>query len=115
LEKTNVDAALETIIGMIVGAVAKLLVLGRDPGGISFTMILGIAGSIVVTYLGIWVSLLVVPGRAGSGLHLAPRWSPLTQISNIPYCNVRGPQVVGTVLIWWEAERWRLRRIFLEI
>jgi uncharacterized membrane protein YeaQ/YmgE (transglycosylase-associated protein family) len=42
----------EAIIGMIVGAVAKLLMPGKDPGGIWVTMILGIAGSIVATYLG---------------------------------------------------------------
>jgi uncharacterized membrane protein YeaQ/YmgE (transglycosylase-associated protein family) len=40
------------IIGLIVGAVAKLLMPGKDPGGIWITMILGIAGSILATYLG---------------------------------------------------------------
>jgi uncharacterized membrane protein YeaQ/YmgE (transglycosylase-associated protein family) len=40
------------IIGLIVGAVAKLLMPGKDPGGIWITMALGIAGSIVATYLG---------------------------------------------------------------
>jgi uncharacterized membrane protein YeaQ/YmgE (transglycosylase-associated protein family) len=42
----------EAIIGLIVGAVAKLLMPGKDPGGIWITMALGIAGSIVATYLG---------------------------------------------------------------
>ena len=42
----------ELIIGLIVGAVAKLLMPGKDPGGIWITMALGIAGSIVATYLG---------------------------------------------------------------
>ena len=60
---------MEAIIGMIVGAVAKLLMPGRDPGGIWVTMILGIAGSIVATYLGIWASLLAGTGKAGRGLH----------------------------------------------
>jgi uncharacterized membrane protein YeaQ/YmgE (transglycosylase-associated protein family) len=40
------------IIGLIVGAVAKFLMPGKDPGGIWITMIIGIAGSIVATYLG---------------------------------------------------------------
>ena len=42
----------EIIIGLIVGAVAKFLMPGKDPGGIWITMALGIAGSIVATYLG---------------------------------------------------------------
>jgi len=39
-------------IGLIIGAVAKLLMPGKDPGGIIVTMLLGIAGSFVATYLG---------------------------------------------------------------
>lgn len=42
----------EAIIGLIVGALAKLVMPGKDPGGILITMALGIAGSIVATYLG---------------------------------------------------------------
>jgi uncharacterized membrane protein YeaQ/YmgE (transglycosylase-associated protein family) len=42
----------EAIIGLIVGAVAKLLMPGKDPGGIWVTMALGIAGSIIATWLG---------------------------------------------------------------
>lgn len=40
------------LIGFIVGAVAKLLVPGRDPGGWIITILLGIAGSLVGTWLG---------------------------------------------------------------
>ena len=40
------------IIGLIVGAVAKLVMPGRDPGGILVTMLLGIAGSLVGGFLG---------------------------------------------------------------
>jgi len=40
------------VIGLIVGAVAKLLVPGRDPGGWIITILLGIAGAIVGTWLG---------------------------------------------------------------
>lgn len=42
----------EAIIGLIAGAVAKLLMPGKHPGGVLLTMALGIAGSIVATYLG---------------------------------------------------------------
>jgi uncharacterized membrane protein YeaQ/YmgE (transglycosylase-associated protein family) len=42
----------EALIGLIVGAVAKLLMPGKDPGGILVTMGLGIVGSLVATWLG---------------------------------------------------------------
>lgn len=35
------------IIGLIAGALAKLIMPGKDPGGIIVTIILGIAGSVV--------------------------------------------------------------------
>ena len=40
------------IIGLVIGAVAKLLTPGRDPGGCIITMLIGIAGSFVASYLG---------------------------------------------------------------
>lgn len=40
------------IIGGIAGAVAKFLMPGRDPGGIIITILLGIAGALVATWLG---------------------------------------------------------------
>lgn len=40
------------IIGLIAGAVAKLLMPGKDPGGFFITMGLGVAGALVATYLG---------------------------------------------------------------
>lgn len=40
------------IIGLIAGALAKLIMPGKDPGGIFVTMLIGIVGSIVFTYLG---------------------------------------------------------------
>jgi uncharacterized membrane protein YeaQ/YmgE (transglycosylase-associated protein family) len=40
------------IIGLLAGIVAKLLMPGRDPGGFIVTMLLGIAGAFVATYLG---------------------------------------------------------------
>ena len=40
------------IVGLIVGALAKLVMPGNDPGGIIVTMLLGIAGSVVAGFLG---------------------------------------------------------------
>jgi uncharacterized membrane protein YeaQ/YmgE (transglycosylase-associated protein family) len=40
------------IIGLIVGAVAKFFMPGKDPGGFIVTILLGIAGSFVAGYLG---------------------------------------------------------------
>src|SRR4051812_11586470 len=40
------------IIGLIVGAIAKLLMPGKDPGGVVITMLLGVAGSLVAGFLG---------------------------------------------------------------
>ena len=40
------------LIGLIAGAVAKLLMPGKDPGGFIITMLLGIAGAFVGTFLG---------------------------------------------------------------
>jgi uncharacterized membrane protein YeaQ/YmgE (transglycosylase-associated protein family) len=42
----------EAIIGLIVGAIAKLLMPGKDPGGIFITMLIGIAGSLLAGFLG---------------------------------------------------------------
>jgi uncharacterized membrane protein YeaQ/YmgE (transglycosylase-associated protein family) len=42
----------EGLIGLLVGAVAKFVMPGKDPGGILITMLLGIVGSFVATYLG---------------------------------------------------------------
>jgi uncharacterized membrane protein YeaQ/YmgE (transglycosylase-associated protein family) len=43
------------IFGLIVGALAKLLMPGRDPGGIIVTMLIGIVGAV----LGGWVGQAV--------------------------------------------------------
>jgi uncharacterized membrane protein YeaQ/YmgE (transglycosylase-associated protein family) len=40
------------IIGLVVGALAKLFMPGKDPGGIVVTMLLGVAGSLVAGFLG---------------------------------------------------------------
>jgi uncharacterized membrane protein YeaQ/YmgE (transglycosylase-associated protein family) len=40
------------LIGLIIGAVAKFLMPGKDPGGWIVTMLLGLAGSFIAGYLG---------------------------------------------------------------
>lgn len=40
------------IIGFFAGLIAKLLMPGRDPGGFIITIVLGVVGAFVATYLG---------------------------------------------------------------
>jgi uncharacterized membrane protein YeaQ/YmgE (transglycosylase-associated protein family) len=40
------------LIGLVVGALAKLIMPGRDPGGFIITMLLGVAGAFIAGYLG---------------------------------------------------------------
>ena len=40
------------IIGLVIGGLAKLVMPGRDPGGILVTMLLGVAGAFVAGFLG---------------------------------------------------------------
>ena len=50
------------VVGLIAGAIAKMLMPGDDPGGIIVTIILGILGSIV----GGFVIGALLPGRSAS-------------------------------------------------
>jgi uncharacterized membrane protein YeaQ/YmgE (transglycosylase-associated protein family) len=40
------------VFGLIVGVIAKLLMPGRDPGGVIVTMLLGIAGALLGGFVG---------------------------------------------------------------
>ena len=51
------------IIGLVVGALAKLIMPGKDPGGIIVTMLLGIAGA----FLGGWIGRAVGLYQEGQG------------------------------------------------
>lgn len=53
------------VIGLVAGALAKLLMPGKDPGGIIITMLLGIAGSVVANFLGSLLGLYQQGERAG--------------------------------------------------
>ena len=62
------------IIGLIVGALAKFVMPGKDPGGIFVTIIIGIVGAVIggfigsalgvgdVTGLNLWSIILAVVG-----------------------------------------------------
>ena len=40
------------LIGLVAGAIAKFIMPGKDPGGLIITILLGIAGSLIATYVG---------------------------------------------------------------
>jgi uncharacterized membrane protein YeaQ/YmgE (transglycosylase-associated protein family) len=40
------------IIGFVAGAVAKFIMPGKDPGGFIITIILGVVGALLATFLG---------------------------------------------------------------
>jgi uncharacterized membrane protein YeaQ/YmgE (transglycosylase-associated protein family) len=64
------------IIGFVIGAIAKLLMPGKDPGGFIITILLGIAGSFFA-------------GMAGRAMHLYSEGQPAGFIVS----------VVGAVLL----------------
>lgn len=54
------------VLGLIAGAIAKLLMPGRDPGGWIVTMLLGIAGAIV----GGWIGGMLWGSQGATGVNL---------------------------------------------
>ena len=40
------------VLGLIAGGLAKLIMPGRDPGGIIVTMLIGIAGALIGGFIG---------------------------------------------------------------
>ena len=50
------------VLGLIAGALAKLIMPGRDPGGIIVTILLGIAGAVVGGFLSTLVGFGTVSG-----------------------------------------------------
>jgi uncharacterized membrane protein YeaQ/YmgE (transglycosylase-associated protein family) len=53
------------LIGFLAGAVAKLLMPGKDPGGFIITTLLGMAGAIVARYLGMALGIYHQEDSAG--------------------------------------------------
>ena len=40
------------LVGLVIGFIAKLLMPGKDPGGIIVTMLIGIVGALIAGFLG---------------------------------------------------------------
>ena len=53
------------VVGFIVGLIAKALMPGRDPGGFIVTVLLGIIGAVVATFLGQAMGLYAQGQAAG--------------------------------------------------
>ena len=53
------------VFGLIVGALAKLVMPGRDPGGIIVTMLLGLAGAVIGGFVGRLLGLYGAGDTAG--------------------------------------------------
>ena len=53
------------VFGLIVGALAKLVMPGRDPGGVIVTMLLGIVGALLGGFLGRAMGLYTANEPAG--------------------------------------------------
>lgn len=59
------------VFGLIVGVIAKLLMPGKDPGGIVITMVLGIAGALLGGFLGRALGLYGPADAAGFLMSIA--------------------------------------------
>lgn len=46
------DILATLVVGLIVGALAKLVMPGKDPGGFIITILLGVAGAFIAGWLG---------------------------------------------------------------
>ncbi len=55
------------IIGLVAGALAKLIMPGNDRGGIFVTMLLGVGGSFIAGFVGRALGMYRTPG-SGPGL-----------------------------------------------
>jgi uncharacterized membrane protein YeaQ/YmgE (transglycosylase-associated protein family) len=53
------------VFGLIIGVVAKLVMPGKDPGGVFVTMLLGVAGALVAGFLGQAAGLYAAGEAAG--------------------------------------------------
>jgi uncharacterized membrane protein YeaQ/YmgE (transglycosylase-associated protein family) len=73
----------QALFGLIVGAVAKLLVPGRDPGGVLITMGIGLVGSLLGTLL----------GRAVKGENYQAHW----------VMSIVGAVLLLVVYRWWAS------------
>ena len=49
-------------LGLVVGALAKWIMPGKDPGGILVTILIGVAGALIGGFLSSWIGLGTVTG-----------------------------------------------------
>ena len=59
------------VMGLVVGALAKWIMPGRDPGGIIVTALIGVAGGLVGGWLGSLLGIIVAPGWNLSNIAMA--------------------------------------------
>lgn len=52
------------VVGLLVGALAKLFMPGKDPGGFIITMLLGVAGAMIAGFIGRGLGAYRNPGSA---------------------------------------------------
>ena len=80
------------VVGLVVGALAKLFMPGDDPGGIIVTILLGVAGAFVAGVLGRAVGWYQ-PGETGPGLIAAILGSMLL-LAIYRFARRRGPRTL---------------------
>jgi uncharacterized membrane protein YeaQ/YmgE (transglycosylase-associated protein family) len=56
------------IVGLIAGALAKLAMPGKDPGGLGVTLLLGVAGSLLAGFVGRALGIYHHHNRPGAGI-----------------------------------------------
>jgi uncharacterized membrane protein YeaQ/YmgE (transglycosylase-associated protein family) len=59
------------LLGLIAGALAKFIMPGKDPGGLTVTILIGIAGAIVGGFLGSLIGLGRVESFDLGGIFIA--------------------------------------------
>lgn len=59
------------VLGLIAGAIAKLIMPGKDPGGMIITILIGIAGAMIGGFVGSFLGLGTVTGFDVRSLILA--------------------------------------------
>jgi uncharacterized membrane protein YeaQ/YmgE (transglycosylase-associated protein family) len=70
------------VLGLVVGALAKVIMPGKDPGGIFMTMLLGIVGAVVGGWVATRLGLGVVSGLNIPSLIIATAGALLLLFAN---------------------------------
>jgi uncharacterized membrane protein YeaQ/YmgE (transglycosylase-associated protein family) len=70
------------LLGLVVGALAKVLMPGKDPGGLLMTMILGVVGALVGGFISTRLGLGAVSGFNVPSLVIATAGALLLLFAN---------------------------------